>query len=152
MCLINYLHYDRLSKQTILIGLESRSYQGKPLDLLERWANSLGCGVRGSYCAFKRQLSIKQKIPVLIDPFRQIYFFPTLSPTNLECYWINASQIKSIKSKGLESEIMFKDQRSLVLGIGRRSLKKQWMRCQTMELMIHHSRMNEASFFSEINA
>lgn len=150
MCLINYLHYDSFNKQTLLIGFESTAFKGKPLDLLERWANTLGCGVLGSHCAFKRQLSIKQKIPVLIDPFRQIYFFPTQSPTSVECYWINASQIKSIKSKGLDSEILFKNQGSLVLGIGRRSLKKQWMRCQAMENLIHHSRLNESLYFLEI--
>ena len=149
MCLINYLYYDGLKKQTLIVGSENGNFKGKPLELLERWANTFGSGIMGSQSAFKRQLSIKQKIPVLIDPFRQIYFFPTQSPLCGECLWINASQIKRIKTVGLQSEIYFKDRSSLILGIGRRSLKKQWMRCQAMEHMILHSRLMESPYSSE---
>jgi competence protein ComK len=150
MCIINHLRYDERSKTTLITGLGLSTYKGKPLDFLERWANTLGCGIMGSQSAFKRQLLIKQKIPVLIDPFKQIYFFPTLSPMNCECIWINASEIKSIKSCGLNTEIIFRDQTSLVITVGRRSIKKQWMRCQTMEHMILHSKLLDSPYSSEL--
>jgi competence transcription factor ComK len=88
-------------------------------------------------------LAIRQKIPVLIDPYRQIYFFPTITPSSFQCLWINASQIKAIKASGLDCEIRFNDASVLTLSIGRRSLMKQWKRCQTMEHLVLRSRLEE---------
>ncbi|KAF0227501.1 MAG: ComK family protein [Erysipelotrichaceae bacterium] len=140
---VNYLKYDSLNQITLIIGLENKRLFGKPLTLLETWANAYGLGASGSYAAFKKMLSVKQKIPILIDPFHQIYFFPTLSPQLSECYWINASQVQAIKSKELESIVNFKDGSSLVLGIGRRSLMKQVQRCQSMQRLIQQTHLNQ---------
>lgn len=140
---VNYLKYDPLNQITLIIGLENKRLVGKPLTILETWANAYGLGALGSYAAFKKMLSIKQKIPILIDPFHQIYFFPTLSPQLSECCWINASQIKTIKSKEMNSIVMFKDGSSLVLGIGRRSLMKQVQRCQSMQQLIQQTHLDQ---------
>jgi competence transcription factor ComK len=150
MSIINHLRYDERSKTTTIYGLRNSTYKGKPLDFLESWTNTLGGGIMGSQSAFKRKLLIKQKIPVLVDPFRQIYFFPTLSPVNLDCIWVNASEIKSIKTKGLNTEVIFKDESSLILSNGRRSIKKQWMRCQTMEQLILHSKLLDSPYSYEL--
>ncbi len=141
---VNYLKYDPLNHITLIMGTENRSALGKPLVLLETWANAYGLGSLGSYAAFKRMLSIKQKIPILIDPFHQIYFFPTLSPQLNACCWINASQVKTIKSKEIHSIVNFKDGSSLKLGIGRRSLMKQVQRCQSMQDLIQQTHFNQA--------
>lgn len=143
---INYLRYDPVLKQTQLMALTLSVKAGKPLEILEGWANVFGMGVLGSQSAFKRRLRIRQKIPVLIDPYRQIYFFPTLSPLSVQCLWINASQIKSIKSVNLESKIVFLDNTVVTLPVGRRSLMKQWQRCQTMEKLILRHHLYERQF------
>ena len=142
---INYLRYDPLLKQTELVALNCSVKAGKPLEILEAWANVFGLGVLGSQSAFKSRLRIRQKIPVLIDPYRQIYFFPTLSPLCAQCLWINATQIKSIKTTNLESIITFLDKSSVIVSVGRRSLMKQWQRCQTMEQLILRHHLNERS-------
>ena len=143
MELIDYLRYDLVLKMTEAIGEETKRYSDKPLMVLENWANAYGLGILGSQSAFKSRLAIRQKIPVLIDPFRQVYFFPTVSPDSHECVWINASQIKSIRQAGLGCVIRFLDDRELVLAIGRRSLIKQWERCKMMEHLILRHRLNE---------
>ncbi len=113
------------------------------MEFLEAWANTFGLGISGSQTAFQNRLSIRQKIPILIDPYRQIYFFPTITPRSMQCLWINAAQIKAIKAVGLDSEIRFHDASVLKIGIGRRSLMKQWNRCQTMEYLVLRSRLEE---------
>ncbi len=152
MSTTNYLRYDPVLKQTHLMALTPCTKAGKPLEILEGWANVFGLGVLGSQSAFKSRLRIRQKIPVLIDPYRQIYFFPTLSPLSAQCLWINAAQIKSIKTVNLESKIVFLDDTAVILPVGRRSLMKQWQRCQTMEKLIlrHHlsERLIQADFGS----
>jgi len=143
MSLVNYLKYDVHMKRTEIYGDSVRFFEGKPSVTLERWANLFGLGLSGSTAAFRQQLAIKQKIPVLIDPFRQIYFFPTLSPQAVDCHWINASQVKHIKSSGFHSTITFNDASVLVMTIGRRSLIKQLKRCQTMEQLILKTHCSE---------
>ena len=143
MITVNYLRYDTESKCTELIGSSLQRKTGKPIDVLETWANTYGLGITGSQAAFQNRLFIRQKIPVLIDPFRQIYFFPTVTSSSPDCLWINASHIKSIKATALGSEIRFLDTTVMHLGIGRRSLMKQWKRCQQMEHLILRSRLEE---------
>jgi len=145
MTSINYLHYDPVFKQTHLMAQNGSVKPGKPLDHLEAWANVFGLGVLGSQSAFRRRLCIRQKIPVLIDPYRQVYFFPTQSPLSAACVWINASQVKSIKTVKLESRIVFLDGSWVILPVGRRSLMKQWQRCQTMEQLILRHHLQEQS-------
>ncbi len=141
---IDYLKYDAHLKRTEIIGESILFYKGKPSEVLERWANQYGLGISGSISAFKTRLSIKQKIPVLIDPFHQVYFFPTLSPQALDCHWINVTQVKNIKAFGLSSIIKFKDEQSLTIPIGRRSLIKQIKRCQAMEHLVLQSHLTES--------
>lgn len=144
MTTVNYLRYDTESRCTELIGSSQMRKNGKPIEVLETWANTYGLGITGSHSAFQNRLLIKQKIPVLIDPFRQIYFFPTVAPSSADCLWINASTIKSIKANALGCEIRFSDESVMSIGIGRRSLMKQWKRCQQMELLILRSRLLES--------
>ena len=141
MLTVNYLQYDPLDLTTKIISKEILNFKGKPHELLEIWANTFGLGIQGSQSAFKHRLAIRQKIPVLIDPYRQIYFFPTQSPTVRECLWVNASQIKDIKSSGIHSIIRFKDGSCLKTGIGRRSLMKQAQRCLAMEQLIQQAHL-----------
>ena len=140
---VNYLSYDPNTRSTQLFGLNTERHAGKPMELLEEWANTFGLGILGSQTAFQNRLAIRQKIPILIDPYRQIYFFPTITPSSTDCLWINAAHIRSIKSAGLDSEIRFNDSTSLRINIGRRSLMKQWKRCQAMEHLILHSRLED---------
>lgn len=139
---VDYLKYDPKSKSTLLVTESEAVVSGKPEAILESWANPFGLGLSGSQSAFKSTLAIRQKIPVLIDPFRQIYFFPTQSPQSPQCIWINASRIKAIRQSGLNSSVVFIGGNSLCLPIGRRSLMKQWKRCQAMELHILRHRQS----------
>lgn len=144
MELIDYLKYDPQYDMTIAVGQSIHRFSQKPVTVLERWANEYGLGILGSHAAFKSRLCIRQKIPVLVDPFKQVYFFPTLSPQDVQCLWINASQIKAIKAIDLGSEIRFKNGNVLRVTIGRRSLIRQWERCKMMEALVlrHHLEEN----------
>jgi competence protein ComK len=108
----------------------------KPRIILESWANAYGIGISGSREAFKSTQSARQKLPVLVDPFRQIYFFPTQSPKQSTCLWINAAQIRTVKPDGLGTRITFIDDSELTLLVGPRSIKRQLSRVNTMRQAI----------------
>ena len=129
---VNYLHYDAASQKTTLESTHPDQIGLKPLMVLESWANAYGTGIDGSRQAFKHGLSVRQKLPVLIDPFRQIYFFPTQSPKSMACVWINASQVKHVKPNELGTRIAFIDGTALQLPLGPRAIKRQMQRIEAM--------------------
>lgn len=133
---VNYLTYDEPHQKTQLVGLITDSIGLKPLVVLEAWANAYGTGLQGSRDAFKSAQAGRQKLPVLIDPYRQIYFFPTQSPTSPACVWINAAQIVCVKADALGCRIEFCDRSSLNLPLGLRSIKRQLKRIETMRQTI----------------
>lgn len=140
---VNYLHYDADSQKTTLESRCPDQIGLKPLMVLESWANAYGTGIEGSRQAFKHGLAVRQKLPVLIDPFRQIYFFPTQSPKSVACVWINASQIKRVNAYGLGTRIAFHDGTELHLPLGLRSIKRQLLRIETMRNAILNRVMAE---------
>jgi competence protein ComK len=133
---VNYLAYDVQLQKTQIHGLNADSIGLKPMVVLEAWANAYGTGIQGSRNAFKQARAGRQKLPVLVDPFRQIYFFPTLSPSSMDCVWINAAQILSVKPEGLGCRIAFVDHSILCLSLGPRSIKRQLKRIETMRQRI----------------
>lgn len=133
---INYLRYDADRHTTTLVSAYPDVIGLKPLVILESWANAYGIGLSGSRDAFRTGQAARQKLPVLVDPFRQIYFFPTQSPKQATCLWINAAQIQSIKPDGLGTRITFIDASELTLPLGPRSIKRQLNRIETMRQTI----------------
>lgn len=133
---VNYLDYDPTGHQTRLHGQRPQAIGMKPMGVLETWANAYGCGLEGSRQAIKHTCGGRQKLPVLVDPFRQIYFFPTQSPTRSDCVWINASQIRRVVGEGLSTKILFVDGHAVCLPMGPRSIRHQLKRIERMRQTI----------------
>ncbi len=133
---VNYLRYDADRRATTLVSAYPDVIGLKPVLILESWANAYGIGLAGSRDAFRSGQVARQKLPVLVDPFRQIYFFPTQSPKHVECVWINAALIHAIKPDGLGTRITFIDGSELTLALGPRSIKRQLNRIETMRQTI----------------
>ncbi len=133
---VNYLDYDPVSHRTRLMSAHPDSIGLKPMHVLEAWANAYGTGLEGSRQAFKSARVGRQKLPVLIDPYRQIYFFPTQSPKHPSCIWINAAQIAEVKNDGLLTKIVFGDGNEVVLPMGPRSIRRQLHRIELMRQAI----------------
>ncbi|MEI7667931.1 MAG: competence protein ComK, partial [Erysipelotrichaceae bacterium] len=91
--LINYMTYNHQLKQSTLYGTSVSYVKLKPLGILDVWCMRYGTSVMGNQLAMKRALAITQKVPVLVHPIQQIYFFPTISATDHQCIWINAKNI-----------------------------------------------------------
>jgi competence protein ComK len=74
-----------------------------------------------------------QKVPIPINPRRNIFAFPTHSPTAFECNWIFYHHIKSIlpslqTSNKTQSIIQFKNQQELPMNESHYLLEKQYTR------------------------
>lgn len=76
----------------------------------------------------------KQKIPIPINPARNIYAFPTHSPTHMQCSWIFYNHVKTIIANILDdyaeptSNIHFKNGQTITVPISDYVLTKQMQR------------------------
>ena len=130
---INAIYYDSTIKQSKILTNQIDCLDIKPKEVIENLCNRYGLSLDGSLSAIKRSLNIHQKCPVLVHPLLQIYFFPTCSMNETDCVWINSKQIKKINKKDYVTEIVFRNNTSILCNVGNRSIKKQISRCEMME-------------------
>lgn len=117
-------------------------------ELIDNWCQRYGYTMEGSRNAISSLLKIRQKVPVCIHPFKQIYLFPTLSPRLKSCVWINPKQILKVVKRGFGSQIIFKDHSVLDLNQDVRSLRRQLRRCEEAEARILSQLREELSIDS----
>ncbi len=130
---INAIYYDPSLRQSKIISNQNFLVDKKPKEMIEGLCNRYGLSVNGSLDAIKKSLNIYQKCPVLVHPLLQIYFFPTCSMHELDCIWVNSKQVNKLLKKNYMTEIVFKDNTSILCNVGIRSIKKQIQRCEMME-------------------
>lgn len=74
-------------------------------------------------------LGIRQKAPVSLSYHEEIFFFPTHSPDNKCCCFVNAANVtRVIPYRNRETKVEFINN-YVIFPIGHRSLKNQMKRC-----------------------
>ena len=93
------------------------------LSVLEHSCEYFGSSYEGRKEGTKKLLGITHKAPIIIEESRKIIFFPTTSPDNQDCIWINLEKINDYKkvSKKLTS-IRFKNGDILEVNVSSGSL------------------------------
>jgi competence transcription factor ComK len=126
----NEVLYLRTMRQGTQIVTEQQTYfiHEKAETYLETWCLAHGSSLRGSADVARHHLKAIQKLPVLVNPYGGLYFFPTLSRNHPECVWINVAQIRKLKNLGNKTLIRFRLE-ELELDIGIRSIRMQMKRC-----------------------
>jgi len=77
-------------------------------------------------------LKIRQKAPVSLSIDEQIVFFPSHGSTHPDCTFINAANVRSVKSyRKKETKVEF-FRNYVILPIGVRSIKTQMQRCELL--------------------
>jgi len=146
-----YLKYDSHQGITEIIGIHKKSsVKCKPTDIIDFWCLSCGTSIEGSHRAFRHHLAIAQKLPVLVNPVKLIFFFPTTSVRNADCIWINYNQVKAIVNVAETVKILFHCGRLLISDVSIRSLKLQVKRCRDLGEIIrrHHDHdLTELPYF-----
>ena len=71
-------------------------------NIMEHSCEYFGSSFEGRKEGTKKLLGITHKSPIIIEETRKIIFFPTTSPDNWDCIWINLEKIDKIVSKGYD--------------------------------------------------
>lgn len=129
MALISIAHIDYA---TIVHEGHRRLYVKKtPLQLIQAACLKGGASYEGRRKAVTYLTGAIQKVPIPINPRRNIFAFPTHSPTAFECNWIFYHHIQSIiptRQAKTKSIILFKNQLELPMNESHYLLQKQYTR------------------------
>ena len=105
--------------------------------VLEHSCEYFGSSFEGRKEGTKKLLGITHKSPIIVEESRKIIFFPTSSPDNYDCMWINLEKIeKFYKTGNKRSEILFKNGNILPLDISYGSLTNQILRATRLKYIL----------------
>ena len=112
-------------------------------NILEHSCEYFGSSYAGRKEGTKKLLGITHKSPIIIEESRRIIFFPTTSPDNDDCIWINLEKIdKYSKVDNKNTEIKFKNGNIINLNISIGSLSNQILRATRLKYVLEE-RINQ---------
>jgi len=100
-----------------------------------------GSSYKGRCEGSKSILNMNYKLPILIDDFNNLIFFPTSSPRFGQCIWISLKNISSYLRNGNNSKIIFNEEIDLDIEISYYSLENQIFRASLLESLLRKRKM-----------
>ncbi len=108
-----------------------------PMEILEHSCEYFGSSFEGRKEGTKKMLGISHKPPIIVEESRKIIFFPTTSPENMDCIWINLEKIeKYYKINSKKSAILFKNGDMVNFDISYGSLSNQILRATRLKFVL----------------
>ncbi|MFD1037198.1 competence protein ComK [Virgibacillus byunsanensis] len=103
------------------------------IQLIKAACLSGGAAYDGRRTAVMYQTGANRKVPIPISPSKNIFAFPTRSPSKFDCHWIFYNHIESIKpthtsQKNTKSIFSFKNGQQLAMNESYYLLEKQMQR------------------------
>lgn len=100
-----------------------------PTKLIDKACKYFGSSLKGRLEGTKEVSRITHKAPIAIDPSTGMFFFPTTSPKNIDCSWINHSHVDYIKPEGKkQTKIIFNNGESIIVNVSYGSMLNQLQR------------------------
>ncbi|SLK42626.1 Genetic competence transcription factor [Mycobacteroides abscessus subsp. abscessus] len=127
-----------------------------PLMIVKNTCSYLGSSYEGRREGTRRLMTYYHKLPIVIDEFNSVYFFPTHSPRNNKCAWISLHHILDIKKiEASKVRITFQNEQKIEIGISIYTLKNQIMRTKSLKTLQHYnyeaSRNPELTYISVLD-
>ena len=105
--------------------------------IMEHSCEYFGSSIEGRREGTKKLIGVTHKAPIIIEESRKIIFFPTKSPENDDCIWINLSSIdKYYKIDNKTSEILFKNGKKVKFDVSYGSLSNQILRATRLKFIL----------------
>ena len=95
-----------------------------------------GSSYQGRFEGSKKILNMNYKLPIVVEEYNDLIFFPTSSPRFGECCWISLNNTKSYSRDDLCSKIYFYGNNELLLNISYYSLENQLFRASMLQSLL----------------
>ena len=107
------------------------------LGIMEKSCEYFGSSFEGRKEGTKKLLGITHKSPIIIEESRKMIFFPTSSPDNPNCIWINLEKIdKYYRVSKKISAIRFKNGDIMNFDVSFSSLSNQILRATRLKYVL----------------
>jgi len=125
-------------KQTKIVESEEEYLvECSALNVMEHSCEYFGSSYEGRKEGTKKLLGITHKSPIIVEESRKIIFFPTSSPDNKDCIWINLEKIDSYyKIDKNKSAIKLKNGKTIEFDISYGSLSNQILRATRLKFVL----------------
>lgn len=121
-----------------------------PIDIISYSCEYFGCTYEGRRFGTKLLLGVDHKLPILVEESKKIIFFPTKSPKNKDCIWINLSTIKEYcKNDNKISSITFKNGDTININVPYYILNNQILRSSRLKIILEE---RSSSFYNKIES
>jgi len=100
-----------------------------------------GSSYKGRCEGSKSILNMNYKLPILVDDFNGLIFFPTSSPRFGQCIWISLKNISSYLKNENYSKIIFYNDVELDIDISYYSLENQIFRASLLESLLRKRKL-----------
>lgn len=129
---ILYLSYQVEHKQTLLVmqNKENRYLKQTPEKILNKICCKYGATIQQRCVFIQNRFHFQQKTPIVIDPYRELLFFPVYGKRCHNRIWIAYNKVIKIKAQDCNTILYFEGNECLVLPLYYRGLKKQMNRCK----------------------
>ncbi|SDJ97518.1 competence protein ComK [Sediminibacillus albus] len=125
----------QLEYETVVLEQERQLYvKQPPLQLIKKACLDAGSTYDGRRLAIIYHTGSRKKVPIPINPEKNIFAFPTCSPASFSCYWIFYRHIfdietgPSVENSSAQSTIVFTNGQQLPMKESAYVLKKQQLR------------------------
>ncbi len=104
-------------------------------DIINDSCKFFGSSYQGRFEGSKKILKMNYKLPIVVEEYNNIIFFPTSSPRFNQCIWVSLKNISNYTKDGSGTKIYFCGS-SLSLEISYYSLENQIFRATMLESLI----------------
>lgn len=132
---------DESGKTHTIILEETGEYYvpSSPTRLIDLACRYFGSSLRGRLEGTKDISRITHKAPIAIDPSSGMFFFPTTSPRNKKCSWINHTHVDHIIPKeNKQTKIIFNNGKELLVDVSYGSMMNQIQRTAQFRYSLEH--------------
>ena len=109
-------------------------------EIIDDSCRYFGSSYQGRYDGSKKILNMNYKLPIMIEEFNNLIFFPTSSPRFGQCLWISLNNIKNYMKCESGSKIIFNSNKDLILNNSYYSLENQIFRSAMLDSLVRRRR------------
>lgn len=124
-------------KQTTVYEVDKTMVVNKPaLKIMEESCEYFGSSLEGRQSGTTKIAGFTHKVPVIVEETFDLIFFPTKSPRNQDCSWINyAHTYKPAKFKD-KTILELRNGKKLLLDVSKSTLDSQLLRSSILQVSL----------------
>ena len=106
------------------------------MKIIENSCGYFGSSYLGRHKGTKILTGINYKSPIIIEESKNIIFFPTTSPRDINCAWISLYYINRYTKKENKIEVLFENGEKYIFNMSYGSFDNQYLRATKLESIL----------------